>query len=76
MILDCFGMLTSITVDEQGFLPASNEHAATFSAFPRESVANVAPVAPPFHDFDAREGLSTAPALDPSTASFHHLLAD
>lgn len=67
-------MLTLITADEQGFLPASNEHVATFNAFPRDSVANVAPPAPPLHDFDVREDLFTAPAPYQFVAGFHHLL--
>ncbi|KAF3039075.1 hypothetical protein E8E11_004683 [Didymella keratinophila] len=68
-------------VDEQGFLPTPNEHAAICSLFPRDPATNAAPPAVPLNSFDARKDLQLAPSFksflpanNNNSNDSHHLL--
>jgi hypothetical protein len=68
-------------VDEQCFVPTANESVAIVSTFPRNSVANAVPLAPPFVNLDTRGRLPVAPSEsvlpgddNSNSSNFYHLL--
>lgn len=69
-------------MDERGFVPTANESVTIVSIFPRNSVANAVPLAPPFVNLDTRGGLPVAPSSGPvlpgdnnsNSSNFYHLL--